>query len=237
MRIQINPHSLLNLENIFEVLYKLHPSVLDYLVEMERSLGDVLGFIDLNNTTLEEREFLANIAKELDYSQEPEKPEEPKTQEEFNEMLESKEVKVTKVKFDNKNDVIDFLEKFNETNEKSKLLRTIQEMKEHENGCRFHELRKYIQLDTDEYIPMKIYVEVEDPVIGKKVTELVEALEKTRAPEQFYLHKKEVDEDAYFAEGYGLTMNEEQEKQRDDFFWGEDVEGLERLLKKEKLYP
>ena len=152
-------------------------------------------------------------------------------------MLESKEVKVTKVKFDNKNDVIDFLEKFNETNEKSKLLRTIQEMKEHENGCRFHELRKYIQLDTDEYIPMKISVEVEDPVIGKKVKELVEALEKTRAPEQFYLNKKELDEDAYFAEGYGLTMNEEQKKQRDDFFWGEDVKGLERLLKKEKLYP
>ena len=67
--------------------------------------------------------------------------------------------------------------------------------------------------------------------------ELVEALEKTRAPEQFYLHKKEVDEDAYFAEGYGLRINEEQKKQRDDFFWGEDVEGLERLLRKEKLYP
>ena len=84
---------------------------------------------------------------------------------------------------------------------------------------------------------MKIYVEVEDPVIGKKVKELVEALEKTRAPEQFYLHKKEVDEDAYFAEGYGLTMNEEQVKQRDDFFWGEDVEGLEKLLREKKLYP
>ena len=137
-------------------------------------------------------------------------------------MLESKGVKVTKVNFDNKNDVIDFLEKFNETNEKS---------------VRFHDLRKYLQLDTDEYIPMKIYVEVEDPVIGKKVKELVEALEKTRAPEQFYLNKKELDEDAYFAEGYGLTMNEEQKKQRDDFFWGEGVKGLERLLKKEKLYP
>ena len=137
-------------------------------------------------------------------------------------MLESKGVKVTKVNFDNKNDVIDFLEKFNETNEKS---------------VRFHDLRKYLELDTDEYIPMKIYVEVEDPVIGKKVKELVEALEKTRAPEQFYLNKKELDEDAYFAEGYGLTMNEEQKKQRDDFFWGEDVKGLERLLKKEKLYP
>ena len=57
MHIQINPRSLLNLEHICEVLYKLHPSILDDLVEMERSLGDVLGFIDLNNATLEQREF------------------------------------------------------------------------------------------------------------------------------------------------------------------------------------
>ena len=190
MRIQINPRSLLNLEHICEVLYKLHPSVLDDLVEMERSLGKLLGLIDLNNVSLEEREFLANNAKEVDFSKEPVKTEEPKTQEEFDKMLESKGVKVTKVNFDSKNDVIDFLEKFNETNEKSKLLITIEEMKEDKNACRFHELRKYIQLDTDEYIPMKIYVEVEDPVIGKKVKELVEALEKTRAPEQFYFHKK-----------------------------------------------
>ena len=237
MLIEINPRSLLNLENICEVLYKLHPSVLDDLVEMERSLGKLLGLIDLNNVSLEEREFLANNAKELDFSKEPVKTEEPKTQEEFDKMLESNGVKVHKVNFDNKNDVIDFLERFNETNEKSKLLRTIREMKENKNACRFHELRKYIQLDTDEYIPMKISVEVEDPVIGKKVKELVGALEKTRAPEQFYFHKKEVDEDAYFAEGYGLTMNEEQKKQRDDFFWGEDVEGLKRLLRDKKLYP
>ena len=66
---------------------------------------------------------------------------------------------------------------------------------------------------------------------------MVETLEKTRAPEQFYFRKREVDEDAYFAEGYGLTMNEEQKKQSDNFFWGEDVEGLEKLLRKEKLYP
>ena len=181
MRIQINPHSLLNLENICEVLYKLHPSVLDDLVEMKRSLGDVLGFIDLDNVTLEQREFLSNIAiaNEVDYSKEPDKPREPE--------------------------------------EPKDLLKTIEEMKEHENGCRFQELRKYIQFDADEYIPMKIYVEVEDPVIGRKLKELVEALEKTSAPEQFYFHKEEVDEDAYFAEGYGLTMNEEQKKQRDDF--------------------
>ena len=204
MLIEINPRSLLNLENICEVLYKLHPSVLNDLIEMERSLGKILGIIDLDNLSLEEREFLANNAKEVDFSKEPVKTEEPKTQEEFYKMLESK---------------------------------AIRKMKENENACRFHNLRKYIQLDTDEYIPMKIYVEVEDPIIGKKVKELVEALEKTRAPEQFYLHKKEADEDAYFAEGYGLTMNEEQKKKFNDFFGGEDVEGLEELLRKEKLYP
>ena len=147
MRIQINPRSLLNLEHICEVLYKLHPSLLDDLVEMERSLGGILGSVDLNNVTLEEREFLASISKEEDYSMENE---EPKTQEEFNEMLESKGVKVTNISFDNKNDVINFLEKFKETNEKSKLLRKIDEMKKDKNSRLFHDLRKYIQLDTDE---------------------------------------------------------------------------------------
>ena len=101
MHIQINPHSLLNLEHICEVLYKLHPSILNDLVEMEGSLGGILGFIDYNNLTLEEREFLANIGKEVDYSKEPEKPKEPKD-----------------------------------------LLKTIEELKEHENSVRFHELRK-----------------------------------------------------------------------------------------------
>ena len=191
MRIEINPRSLLNLENICEVLYKLHPSVLDDLVEMERSLGGVLGTIDLDNLSLEEREYLSKI--DFDNSEE-----------------------ITYVSDKDQNKY------FNE---------------EYENACRFHELRKYIQLDTDEYIPIKIYVEVEDPVIGKKVRELVRALEKTRAPEQFYLNKKEMDEYAYFAEGYGLTMNEEQKRQSDDFFDGEDVEGLEELLIREKLFP
>ena len=208
MRVEINPRSLLNLENICEVLYKLYPSVLDYLVEMERSLGDVIGFIDLNNTSLEEREFLSDIFQKKDFSSES------ITQDD-------KKVKLT----DNKEDST------------SRLLKYITELEEDKNSIEFHNLKKYLQLDTDEYIPMKIYVEVEDPVIGKKVKELVEALEKTRSPEQFYLNKKELDEDAYFAEGYGLTMNEEQKKQRDDFFWGEDVEGLKELLKREKLYP
>ena len=195
MRIQINPRSLLTLENICEVLYKLHPSVLDFLVKMERSLGGVLGKINLENLSEEEREFLSYNFKEKDYS------------------MEEEELKDE-----------DLSEK-------------IKEMKENENGYIFSELRKYIQLDTDEYIPMKIYVEVEDPVTGRKVKELVEALEKTRAPEQFYLNKKELDEDAYFAEGYGLSMNKEQKKELDDFLDKEDVVELKKLLKEKHLYP
>ena len=233
MRIEINPRSLLNLEHICEVLYKLHPSVLDDLVEMERSLGDILGVIDLNNLSLKEREFLSDNYQEEDYSSES------ITQDD-------KGAKVTTKTFDNREDAIKCLDEYKSNNPNTKilteedstsrLLKYITELEEDKNSIEFHRLRKYLQLDTDEYIPMKIYVEVEDPVIGKKVKELVAALEKTRAPEQFYLNKKELDEDAYFAEGYGLTMNEEQEKQRDDFFWGEDVEGLKELLIKEKLH-
>ena len=200
MRIEINPRSLLNLEHICEVLYKLHPRVLDVLVEMERSYGKIIGKIDLDNLSLEEREFLANNYIAVDYSKEEEKKEREKEKEEEEE-------------------------------------NTIEKMKKDKNAVRFHTLRKYIQLNTDEYIPIKIIAEVEDPVIGKKVCELVRALEKTRAPEQFYFNKKEMDEDAYFAEGYGLKMNEEQKKKLDDFFNGEDVKGLEELLRKEKLFP
>ena len=192
MRIPINPRSLLNLENICEVLYKLHPLVLDDLIEMERSFGNILGFIDFDNISLEEREFLSKIYQEYETNKQDEEYE------------------------TNKHDGV---------------------LEEYENACLFHELRKYIQLNANEYIDMKIYVEVEDPVIGKKVRELVKALEKTRAPEQFYLNKKEMDEYAYFAEGYGLTMNEEQKRQSDDFFDGEDVKGLKELLTKENLYP
>ena len=173
MRIEINPHSLLNLEKICEVLYKLHPSVLDYLVKMQRSLGAVL-------------ENLYKITEEVD--EEVVIPED---------MLILKENK--------------FL--------------------------RFDDLIRYLKLDTDEYIPMKFYVEVEDPIIGKKLKELVEALEKTIDTEQFYLSKRQIDEDAYFAEGYNLTMNEEQEKKMTDFYCEEDIKGLRKLLREKKLYP
>ena len=187
MRIEINPRSLLNLEEICEVLYKLHPLVLDELVQMERSLGSVLGYIDLNNLTMKEREFLADCCKKEDYSTEPMKEDEEKI-----------------VASDNS-------EPMKEDEEKIVASDNIEE---------FYNLKKYIQLDTDEYIPIKISIEVEDPVIGKKVCELVRALETTRAPEQFYLNKEEMDVVAYFAEGYGLTMNEEQRKKFEDFLGG-----------------
>ena len=111
MLIEINPRSLLNFENICEVLYKLHPSVLNDLIEMERSLGKVLGTIDLDNVSKEEREFLSNTDNQVDYSKEPEKPELPENKEEFIKMLKSKGVKVNQVSFDNKNDVINFFRK------------------------------------------------------------------------------------------------------------------------------
>ena len=218
MRIEINPTSLLNLEHICEVLYKLHPSVLNMLVEMERSLGSVLGNINIDNPSLEEREFLADNYKEKDYSSEPmEEEEEDLPSKSYEELIEGKDLSSLTDK------------------EQMKLVMAPKE-DEYKSHI-FHKLRKYIQLDTDEYIPIKISIEVEDPVIGKKVRELVRALEKTRAPEQFYFNKKEMDEYAYFAEGYGLTMNEEQRKKFDKFFWGEDDKGLKKLLRKEKLYP
>ena len=217
MRIEINPSSLLNLEHICEVLYKLHPSVLDMLVEMERNLGPVLGFLDIDNPSLEEREFIANSYVEKDYSSEPMEKEKDLPLKTKEEIIEEKDL--SSLTYEDK-------------------MKLVMAPKEDENKSRiFHKLRKYIQLDTDEYIPIKISVEVEDPVIGKKVRELIRALEKTRAPEQFYLNKKEMDEDAYFAEGYGLTMNEEQKKKLDKFFWGEDVKRLKELLRKEKLFP
>ena len=223
MRIEINPRS-----HICEVLYKLHPSVLNYLVDMERSLGAILGSIDLDNLSLEEREFLANNREEIDYSIETDEDKENKNLKVIDKNSKFFHTLKKYIQLDTDEDItIKIGDDSMETDEDE----------EYENSKLFHTLRKYIQLDTDEYIPMKISVEVEDPVIGKKVRELVEALEKTRAPEQFYLNKKEMDEDAYFAEGYRLTANEEQKKKFDDFFWVQDAKGLEELLRKEKLYP
>ena len=222
MKIEINPRSLLNLEHICEVLYKLHPSVLDYLVDMQRRLGSVLGWIDLNNPSMEEREFVANNFDKINKSLPMNNEEKVFDSSKYSSLIYEDLLKTK--------DLTSLTEE-----DKTELVFSTKKDKYREHI--FHNLRRYIQLDTYEYIPIKIFVEVEDPIIGKKVRELIRALETTRAPEQFYLNKKEIDEDAYFAEGYGLTKNDEQRREYEKIFWGNDVETLEAILKKEKLYP
>ena len=206
MQIEINPRSLLNLEQICEILYKLHPSVLDFLVDMQRSTGCILGCNDMDNLSFEQREKLTEL----------------KSVEEDDNKKFHKDKKLEEDRTDD-----DF----------KKLVNMLHGDGDYaEDIFVFNRLLKYLQLDTDEYIPIKINIEIEDPVIGKKVRELIQALEKTKAPEQFYLNKREIDYDAYFAEGYGLTMNEEQKKKEEDLFSKNDPEELKKLLIKEKLY-
>ena len=204
MRIEINPRSLLNLENICEILYKLHPRVLDKLVGMERRLGKILGYNETDNLSFEQRELLTELKSDEDNEQ----------------------TFYGNDKDDDSND--DF----------KKIVNLIHgDGDYYEDIFRFNKLLKYLQLDTYEYIPIKISIDVEDPVIGKKVRELVRALEMTKAPEQFYLNKREMDYYAYFAEGYyNDTMTEEQKKKKDDLFSDHNPDKLEKLLIKEKLY-
>ena len=145
MKIEINPTSLLNLEHICEVLFKLHPSVLDMLIEMERTFGKILGFIDYSNMSMEEREYVNNKYVEGVY---------------LSEVMEEDS--------EEDNSISDILNKRRTNNPDANEI-------EIELNCRkFDTLRKYLQLNTDEYIPIKISVEVEDPVIGKKVRNLLE---------------------------------------------------------------
>ena len=209
MHIEINPRSLLNLEQICEILYKLHPSVLDFLVDMQRSTGCILGCNDMNNLSFEQREKLTEL-KSVEEDDNKKFHKEDKTDDD-----------------DDDDDDYDF----------KKLVNMMHGDGDYaEDIFVFNRLLKYLQLDTYEYIPIKINIEIEDPVIGKKVRELIQALEKTKAPEQFYLNKREIDSDAYFAEGYGLTMNEEQKNKMEDLFSKKDPEELKKLLIKEKLY-
>ena len=227
MRIEINPRSLKNLEQICEMLYKLHPSVLNYLIDMERDIGCILGVNDGKNLSFEQREKLTQFKIKEDKEVEIKE-------------VEIKEVKIKEV--EDKEFKIKEVEDKKEPEEDEdysfkKLVNILHSDGEYaEDIFVFKRLLKYLQLDTYEYIPIKIYVEVEDNVLGRKVRELVRVLERTDAPEQFYLHKREADGYAYFAEGYGLTMNEEQEKKQDDLYSSNDPEKLKKLLIKEKLY-
>ena len=202
MLIEVNPKSLKNLEQICEVLYCLHPSVLDFMVnELIDDNEILLGEVNLRNPTFKERELLTNLdRKDNVYHFRVERPEE------------------NKLPF---KAIVNRLHGDGEYPEKIFV---------------FKQLLKYLQLDTYDYIPIKFCVEIEDPIVRKKVKKLINYLEKTNAPEQIYLHKREVDCNAYFAEGYGLTMNEDQQKQKKELLDSEDPEKLKRLLIREKLY-
>ena len=266
MRVQIYPRSLKNLEQICEVLYCLHPSVLDYMCgSLIDDIGCILGNNNLNNLTFEQREELTSYRVES----EEEKQERLKILKEKNE--ERKRQTIKNLEEDIKKETDEKLKE--ELKEKlrieiklqealNKIPEACEEEECEEEECEeeeftnfkalvnymhgdgeypedefvFKRLLKYLQLDTDEYIPINIYVEVEDHSIGKKLRKLVRFLEKTNAPEQFYLHKREADSTAYFAEGYGLTMNEEQRKKEEDLYLNHDYKKLKKLLIKEKLY-
>ena len=202
MSIEVNSRSLKNLEQICEVLYCLHPSVLDFMVnELIDDNEILLGGYNMKHPNIEERESLSKL-NEQEHTQ------------------------VTIDRSEDENNlpfkaVVNMLHCDGEYPDKVFV---------------FKRLLKYLQLDTYEYIPIKICVEIEDSVVRKKVRKLINYLEKTNTPEQIYLHKREVDCDAYFAKGYGLTMNEEQKKKKEDLFLNHDPEKLKKLLIKEKLY-
>ena len=44
-----------------EFLYKLHPLVLKEALDLKRSLGSILGFIELDNLNYEQRKQLSNL--------------------------------------------------------------------------------------------------------------------------------------------------------------------------------
>ena len=220
MSIEVNPRSLKNLEQICEVLYCLHPNVLDYMINILIDDNEILlGEYNLNKPNFKERESLLKLSN----------------------------FKTKKVNWDaNGNIYYTELEDsfYEEPKKEDKDRLPFKEIVNmiHGDGDYpdkefvFKRLLKYLQLDTYEYIPIKINVEVEDPVVRKKVRKLINYLEKTNAPEQIYLHKREVDCYAYFAEGYGLTMNEDQQKQKKELLDSRDPERLKKLLIKENLY-
>ena len=61
MKVHLKFKSLAYAKYTAEFLYKLHPSVLKQALDLKRSLGSILGFIDLNNLTYEQREQLSKI--------------------------------------------------------------------------------------------------------------------------------------------------------------------------------
>ena len=71
MKVHLKFKSLTYARDAAEFLYKLHPFVLKQALDTKRSLGEILGFVNLNNMPYKQREQLSNLmlGKELTYEQ------------------------------------------------------------------------------------------------------------------------------------------------------------------------
>ena len=108
------------------MLYKLHPYVLDSLIKMERTMGNVLGKVDLSNMSLAEREFLSRNYGEETESITPMKDEtvsiipmeddEPTTKPTYNYIIKC-------LKEDSKKKEMDEMNELSKTNDTTKLLK------------------------------------------------------------------------------------------------------------------
>ena len=224
MQIKISPKNLQTLEVICEILYKLHPEVLDNLLDMEETLGPILGLHNINDDlTSEQVDIFEKLGIGLENLLKQEEQEEQEEQED----------KLNNIKFDQILNCLnhDIIKKFGTEVEK------IQQQEEELNNIKFDELSKYIKLDTKEYIPIEFYVKVEDILVGEKVQKLIKILERTKAKEEFSNMRREEDWTAYFCESYSSKkFSEKQQIERDNIFQNKDVNKLKKLLIKQNLY-
>lgn len=66
MKVHLKFKSLSYARDAAEFLYKLHPFVLKQAIDLKRELGSILGFIDLENLTYEQREQLSKLKLKQD---------------------------------------------------------------------------------------------------------------------------------------------------------------------------
>ena len=176
MRIEINPKNILNLENVFKVLYKIHPIVLDFLLYI--ALDEIE---DLDNLPLERIDNILNRKEPVNDDYE-------------------------NVEDDS------YLE-----NDGDKI----------EN---FIYLLQFLYCKTNEYIPIKFYIEVDDLEKGKKIKELIRVMEISKIPEIYYDNKREVDYEACFSKGYNYSLTKNRQRKLINFFRKFDFETLNKIL-------
>ena len=79
---------------------------------------------------------------------------------------------------------------------------------EHDND-KIESFNYYLQFfycKTNEYIPIKFYIEVDDLEKVKKIKDLIRVMEISKDPENYYDSKREVDYEACFSKGYKYSL-------------------------------